>query len=239
MIKIVNFKIFNSDVNSNIHWRKIRFKEIMKNELIYFKEGVFQNADISEIDLRYSKFDKVCIKSSKVNKADMSNSDLTRADIKDCEMRNINLSYSLLDEAKLEGCDMSYSNLRGINLRGAKIKNCILTDADLRYADLTNCDLSGTDISSADFRYAKFKDTVLGKIDGREVIVQDIFISYPVGEERQQVIVFKSSLGNIIKCDFFYGREKEFRNYLNISNKTKSDYENVIKFANRSLNVRK
>ncbi len=235
MFKIKNAKIFKCLKQEKYHWSKIRMSELMKENGVNLGNQEFTNADLSKGDFRYSDFTNSIIKDSNLEYADISNSDLSSGYISNSCLYNINLSYCSMVSCVIDRCTMSNANLRGVDLRGAVLKQCVLNDADFRYANLEGCDLTGSDIENADFRFSKIKDTKFGIIKGKEVIVQDLFITYPIGNYKRQVIVFKSNIGNVIKCDFFWGLEKDFENYIKEINDDSKVYKKAIKIAKEVL----
>jgi uncharacterized protein YjbI with pentapeptide repeats len=148
--------------------------------------GIFNNINLCESSLIYSRFKEAILTDSKINSCTMAKNKFTKTYMDYCSLIKLNISgarfqdtslvnskiiKTILDDLNLDGVNFSgstltLSNLHSCSLIGAKFNKCIFTGDVMMEVDANKAIFDGsiidhTDFSGADLRQASFLDTTL------------------------------------------------------------------------------
>lgn len=97
----------------------------------------FEDADLSDLDLRRRRFSGSRLIMTKFIGSDLRGAILTNTPIVSCNLSNANMSAT-----EYAGMQFNSVNMSGINLRGSVLKSAIFIETDFSGADLRDADLA-------------------------------------------------------------------------------------------------
>ena len=159
-------------------------------------EFIFQNANLSKIDLSQNNLYNANLQNASLRGANLQDANLERANLQDANLAfanlqgtdliSANLPRANLGAAKLQKADLLFANLQNANLWDANLQNAILISANLQNtklgeANLQNANLLGAklqkailikaNLQGADLRVANLQDARLNGANFQKAIL--------------------------------------------------------------------
>jgi uncharacterized protein YjbI with pentapeptide repeats len=141
--------------------------------------GYLWDANLSGANLRGANLSFAILIEANLSKTNLTRANLSPATLYEANLSGANLGRANLNVANLVGARLSTADLGGADLREADLSRAQLWGADLHAAKLSGADLSGADLfganlseanlSGADCHETRFRETVFGATDLREV----------------------------------------------------------------------
>ena len=129
---------------------------------------IFQNANLSKIDLsqnnlswanlQYAKLERANLQYANLWRANLQRAILFRANLQGAKLEGADLQNTYLSEANLQSAYLYKANLQGAKLEGANLQNALLSDANLQNTSL---------------REANFQDAILVRVNLQGAILWD------------------------------------------------------------------
>ncbi len=184
-IKTGELRAVNSLIIDNIQIDKWDLVKIIINKVEPFiNEDLFQNIDLTDVDLSFTYIGNTDLTETDLSDADLSDTNLTRANLTNADLSktsliraNLTRTYLIdaylreadLKDANLSRANLTRANLRGVNLIRANIQDADLTRANLREADLKDANLSRANLSRANLREVNFSGANLSRANLSDV----------------------------------------------------------------------
>lgn len=124
------------------------------------KRANFQNAALSEANLRGATLSGANFQGSRLMEAKMQKAILIKANFRKSNLDYASLIEANLMEANFERTILIKASLQRAELMDANLKGAILIGANFRNASLVGCDLSGASLVRANLREADFDEKV-------------------------------------------------------------------------------
>ncbi len=122
--------------------RQIRIIHFLRDTELY--EFIFENANLSTINLKGSQLSKANLQEATLYKANLQKANLYEANLQEANLYEANLQGAKLHEASLQEVDLSKANLQEANLSKANLQEADLSEANLQEADLSEANLQET-----------------------------------------------------------------------------------------------
>ena len=154
--------------------RQARIINFLRDSELY--KFIFQNANLSKIDLSQANLYEVNLQGADLEFANLQEVYLYRTNLQGASLKETNLQRANLAMAELQGANLHRANLQGVdldranlqdahleetNLQGASLKETNLQQANLAMAELQGANLHRANLQGADLEFANLQDADL------------------------------------------------------------------------------
>ena len=158
-----------------------------------FSGASLDGADLSEVDLRYSKmvdsqlasvaFRKSLLWESDLSGSKISHSDFHEVDMHSARLRTIHVTNTKLSNATFENADLTGSRFQGGTLAGSNLKNTILEGAHFKNINLSDVNLQASKLNNASLVGVDLRGSDLTRSDLRNIYLSGVLLDHALLRE--------------------------------------------------------